>query len=137
MWKIINVTYILLGGLISPIILHGLGAESNPPSFGFVFSILIFSIGSGIFMCYFDNKTKNEKWINPSISISPFGENKTLQKLYIASLSFMSIGTFYMIIGGKLSRLEWMGSLPLLIGVGLFVSIAVCKYTYKDNIFSK
>lgn len=128
MWKLLNILFVVGGGLaISPLFLQGLGTAEAPPSLSFVLIVAAFSFFSGICLAYHDVVLCGNEWVAPSISISPFGKGKKLQSLYLCSWSFITTGVGCALFAGRLGRIEWMGAVPLLIGVGLLAAAVMAR----------
>ena len=134
MWRSINLLVIIGGGiLLTPSALEGFGTSSEPPGVGFILTISVFALFSGCAMAYFDAEIRGNQWVRPSISLSPFGEGKMLQQMYLSSLCVISLGISCAIFGRGLGSIEWMGLAPLLWGAGILVAVMDAGKTFKDN----
>ncbi|MCC8514028.1 hypothetical protein [Xanthomonas hortorum] len=134
MWRIFNVLTVTVGAaFVSPFVLIGLGTYESPPTILFSAVIFLFSLGGGIFLAYYDANIQGNKWLEPSLSISPFGAGKKLQNLYLTSFTLVSLGVFCMFFGRYPDGIEWIGALPLLIGMGLAVASILARVYFKDN----
>ena len=104
-----------------------------PLSLSFVLIVAAFSFFSGICLAYHDVVLCGNKWVAPSISISPFGKGKKLQSLYLCSWSFITTGVGCTLFGGRLCRIEWMGAVRLLIGVGLLAAAVMARRIFLKH----
>jgi peptidoglycan/LPS O-acetylase OafA/YrhL len=133
-WKWINIAYVFIGGaLLAPISLMGLGTENKPPSISFIFSILTISFVAGVWVLLVYSKTPKQEWYQPTFSVSPFGPGRNVFRYFIGAVCLAWHGVCCMIIGGNLERIEWMGSLLVLLGIGLLLAMPVGKQFWKSR----
>lgn len=129
--KFANLAIIFGGGTVmSPIALHALGSEASPPSIGFVVLIFAFVFVGGLLIFLWDTHARGEVWAKPSLSISLFGAGKQAQSQFISGLSLCWLGVLCMLLGGRGVRIEWVGALPLLIGLGLLSSVTASRWLF-------
>lgn len=80
------------------------------------------------------NPLAPSQWRRPSWFISPFALREPLLMFDFAAYYFLVLGTVSFVFGINANPRNWAWEIPLSVGIGAWIGVRFCVYTFRDRL---